>query len=199
MSSEHTGRLSFVDRLEALIPEMRAFARSLCRDAVLADDLVQDACLRAWSSSDSFDPNQPMRPWIFRILRNEFYMMLRRAWRNVNVDPEFVAAALIEESTHDVRRDFGRMEQIIYALPDKQRDAFLLVVAAGLTYDEAGEVCDCSPGTIKSRVSRARETVIARFESTEPTQPRTGRALGSDLDELLRRIDALTAGKQAAA
>jgi RNA polymerase sigma factor (sigma-70 family) len=78
---------SFVARLEALMPELRAFARGLCRDAALADDLVQDACLKAWTSQEMFDPAQPMRPWLFRILRNEFYMQKRRSWRSVNLEP----------------------------------------------------------------------------------------------------------------
>ena len=183
--------MSFVDRLESLIPEMRAFARGLCRDAVLADDLVQDACLRAWSASDSFDASQDMRPWIFRILRNEYYIMLRRAWRNVNVEPEFAETALVQQGSQEVQQDFGRMEQIIYSLPDNQRDALLLVLAAGMTYDEAGDVCGCSGGTIKSRVSRAREAVVARFESRESTLRCIHGGQSGGMSELLGRIDRL--------
>ena len=139
MSDVKLETMTFVDRLEALIPEMRAYARGLCRDAVLADDLVQDACLRAWSAADSFDETLEMRPWIFRILRNEYYMMMRRAWRNVNVEPGFTEMSLVDPGEQEVRQDFGRMEQIIYALPHHQRDALLLVLAAGMTYDEAGK------------------------------------------------------------
>ena len=174
------------------MPEMRAFARSLCRDRVLADDLVQEACLRAWSAVDSFDASQPMRPWIFRILRNEYYMMMRRAWRNVQVDPEFAETALVTEASQEVRQDFGRMEQIIYALPTDQRDALLLVVAAGMTYDEAGAICGCAAGTMKSRVSRARETVVARFESNERTLRCVDGGKMGDMSALLNCIDSIT-------
>ena len=191
MSKSSIGEMSFVDRLESLIPEMRAFARGLCRDAVLADDLVQDACLRAWSASDSFDASKDMRPWIFRILRNEYYIMLRRAWRNVNVEPEFAETALVQQGSQEVQQDFGRMEQIIYSLPDNQRDALLLVLAAGMTYDEAGDVCGCSGGTIKSRVSRAREAVVARFESRESTLRCIQGGQAGGMSELLGRIDRL--------
>ncbi|MGB3627667.1 MAG: sigma-70 family RNA polymerase sigma factor, partial [Henriciella sp.] len=155
----------------------------------LADDLVQDACLKAWSCADTFDAAQPMRPWIFRILRNEYYMMLRRAWRTVNVEPEFAEAALVQNGDQEVRQDFIRMEQIIYSLPDAQRDALLLVLAAGLTYEEAALVCRCSAGTVKSRVSRAREAVIARFESQESTLRCIKGGAPQHLSDLLDQID----------
>lgn len=191
MSDRNSGPQSFVDRLEALIPEMRAFARGLCRDQVLADDLVQDACLKAWSGIDGFDATQPMRPWIFRILRNEYYMMLRRAWRSVSVEPDFAETALVQEDGQEILQDFVRMERIIYSLPDAQRDALLLVLAAGMTYDEAALVCDCSAGTIKSRVSRAREAVIARFESSEATIQHVHSGDRRGMSCLLGQIDRL--------
>lgn len=197
--SKHPDQTPFVDRLEALIPDLRAFANGLCRDKVLADDLVQDACLKAWSCADSFDLAQPMRPWMFRILRNEYYMMLRRAWRNVSMEPDFAETALVQSGDQEIQQDFNRMEQIIYSLPDAQRDALLLVLAAGMTYDEAGEVCGCSAGTIKSRVSRAREAVIARFDSTEASLRCLEGGKKQGMDNLLRRIDQLRAADRAVA
>lgn len=192
MVDESPIKSDFTDRLEALIPQMRAFARGLCRDAVLADDLVQEACLRAWSAAESFDESQEMRPWIFRILRNEFYMMMRRAWRSVGVEPDFAEQALVVPDPQEVRQDFTRMERLIFALPARQRDALLLVVAAGMTYEEAGDLCGCSPGTMKSRVSRAREALLARFFSSEATH--SAEAAGEEgMEALLLRIDVLTA------
>jgi RNA polymerase sigma-70 factor, ECF subfamily len=182
---------SFVARLEALMPELRAFARGLCRDAALADDLVQDACLKAWTSQEMFDPAQPMRPWLFRILRNEFYMQKRRSWRSVNLEPDVIAAALVAEAQQETAKDFARMEHLISQLPDDQRDALILILAAGMTYDEAGEVCGCSAGTIKSRVSRARETVKRRFVSSERSSYVVKRPEGQGLPALLNRIDEL--------
>jgi len=58
-----------------------------------------------------------------------------------------------------------------------QREALVLVVAAGYTYEEAGEICNCSPGTVKSRVSRAREAVVSRMKLAD-----TGQIGGSERD-----------------
>lgn len=159
----------FANQLEENLPHLRAFARLLCKNKTLADDIVQDTCLKAWQARDSFDPSRgALRPWLFRIMRNEYYQKCRRSWRSVNFDVMHFEAILTTECGLEARQDLNRMLRSIAQLKPSQRDAFLLVVAAGFTYQEAGAVCDCSAGTIKSRVSRAREYVLARFNSDQP-------------------------------
>ena len=187
---------SFVDELEKLIPELRAFARGLCRDRELADDLVQDACLKAWQALDSFDPKAPLRPWLFRILRNEFYQYSRRSWRSTPLDREFAENTLTVPSGLDAQIDFRVLQAAMTSLPDVQREALILVVAAGYTYEEAGEICNCSAGTIKSRVSRARDAVIFKMQRAD-----TGEVGGSIRDisrtvnghiDIIQDIESLT-------
>ena len=159
---------SFVDELEALLPQMRAFARSLCHDATLADDIVQSACLKAWAASATFDPTAKMRPWILRIVRNEYLQHCRRAWRNVDVESGFLEEILVDYTSAEMLSDASRAIQAIYALPIKQRDAVILVLAAGLTYEEAGVIMNCSSGTIKSRVNRARAILVDELNGVVP-------------------------------
>ena len=169
---------SFVDELERLIPELRAFARGLCRERELADDLVQDTCLKAWQALESFQPGAPLRPWLFRILRNEYYQYTRRAWRSAPLDQEFAENALSTPGADlDAKIDFRVLQAAMSSLPDVQREALILVVAAGYTYEEAGEICNCSLGTIKSRVSRAREAVASKMQRAD-----TGQIGGSTRD-----------------
>lgn len=152
---------SFVDGLEALLPQMRAYARSLCRDPILADDIVQNACLKAWSACDTFETGRAMRPWVFRIVRNEYLQHCRRSWRNVYVENDMLAETMVDQScSAELRSDANRALEAIYALPAKQRDAAILVLGAGFSYDEAAAVLECAPGTIKSRVSRARAALV---------------------------------------
>ena len=165
----------------------------------IADDLVQDTCLKAWTSRDMFDETQSMRPWLFRILRNEFYMQKRRDWRVVNLEPDVIATALIAEAHQETAKDFARMEGIISQLPDGQRDALILILAAGMTYEEAGDVCGCSAGTIKSRVSRARETVRERFVSCETSSYLRAKPEPVGLPVLLNRLDELAVHRSEAA
>ena len=77
------------------VPHLRAFARSLCNDAVAADDLVQDTMLRAWKARDSYTANTSFRAWSFTILRNVFYSEKRRSWRSTELAPEIAERTLV--------------------------------------------------------------------------------------------------------
>jgi len=158
----------FSDRLETLLPELRAYAQLLCGNAVLADDIVQTACLSAWQNRDQFDPEKgPLRAWLFRIVRNAFYQQKRSDRLRHTEDADAFEHALVADCGLESRSSLARMLQAVQSLKVVQRDAFLLVVAAGFTYEEAGQVLGCAPGTIKSRVSRAREVALERFHSED--------------------------------
>ena len=174
---------------------MRAFARSLCHDATLADDIVQSACLKAWAAAESFDRTAKMRPWILRIVRNEYLQHSRRAWRNVDVESGFLEEALVDNTSAEMLREASHAVQAIYSLPIKQRDAVILVLAAGLTYEEAGAIMDCSPGTIKSRASRARAVLMDELNGIVPavSNDPAGLAEQSTLHQLVIHAEQLMA------
>lgn len=69
---------AFKRELTATIPHLRAFARGLCGRSDLADDLVQEALMRAWAARDRFTPGTSMRAWTFTILRNIYLTEMRR-------------------------------------------------------------------------------------------------------------------------
>jgi RNA polymerase sigma-70 factor (ECF subfamily) len=186
---EKNTSFSFADELERLLPELRAFARSLCRNRDLADDLVQETCLNAWGAIDRFQDGAAMRPWLFRILRNEFYQHTRRAWRSTELEPEQAERTLVANESLEARSDFRVLQAAIDSLPQTQRDAIILVVAAGFTYDEAGIICDCSAGTVKSRVSRARDAVMHIMTQAENGNGVTGGQ--SELSQATRDLDDL--------
>lgn len=155
---------AFVDELEMLVPQMRAFARSLCRDRDLADDMVQETCLKAWAARERFIPGAPMKPWLFRILRNTYVQHGRRAWRSAPLDPADAEKTLIAPDNAQWASDFNSMQAAMTHLPPKQREAVLFVLAAGFSYEEAGQLLGCSEGTVKSRVSRGREALITLMD-----------------------------------
>lgn len=155
---------AFVDELEMLVPQMRAFARSLCRDRDLADDMVQETCLKAWAARERFTPGAAMKPWLFRILRNTYVQHGRRAWRSASLDPADAAKTLIAPDNAQWASDFSSMQAAMTHLPPKQREAVLVVLAAGFSYEEAGQLLGCSEGTVKSRVSRGREALVTLMD-----------------------------------
>ena len=74
--------------LREAIPHMRAFARGLTRDPHAADDLAQDALLRAWDRRAQFRAQTNFRAWVMTIVRNQFYSDKRRSWRQVQLDDD---------------------------------------------------------------------------------------------------------------
>lgn len=138
------------------LPQMRAFARSLTRNPAQADDLVQDALLKAWASIDRFQPGTNMRAWLFTILRNTFYSDRRKAAREVEDVDGDLTAGLSEKPAHDGRLALRDFATAFAQLSDEQREVLILVGASGFAYEEAAEMCGVAVGTVKSRANRGR-------------------------------------------
>jgi RNA polymerase sigma-70 factor (ECF subfamily) len=154
-----TGRIAFHEELEAQFPALRGFARTLARDAQHADDLVQETLLKAWTNRARYEPDTNLRAWLFTILRNTFYSEMRKRGREVaDVEGEH-AQKLVTRPSQDHALAMNDFFDALETLPDDQREALVLIGAAGLTYDEAAEIVGVAPGTIKSRVSRARSAL----------------------------------------
>jgi RNA polymerase sigma-70 factor (ECF subfamily) len=152
--------------LVALIPQMRGFARSLCRSRGEAEDITQDALANAWASRRTFEAGTNLKAWVFRILRNRFYTETGRAWRTTQLDPQMAEETLVTVSDPDAALELDDVRRAMLELSDERREALTLVAAAGLTYDEAAVVCGCALGTIRSRISRARQALAAILAGT---------------------------------
>lgn len=147
---------AFKADLAVLIPHLRAFARHLCRDAAYADDLTQEALMKAWGNRASYTPGTNLKAWSFMILRNVFYSDARRSWRSTQLDPDVAAQTLVAVDNPSAALDLNDLRLAMNMLPREQCEALTLIGAVGMSYEEAAEICGAAIGTIKSRVSRAR-------------------------------------------
>jgi RNA polymerase sigma-70 factor, ECF subfamily len=139
------------------MPHLRAFARSLTRNGDRADDLVHDATVRALAAAHQFAMGSNFKAWIFTILRNCHYNEIRKHhWRNVPFDqaPEERQST---GATQEAALEFCDFRRAFSQLGVSHREVLMLVGASGLSYEEVANVCNCAVGTVKSRVSRARE------------------------------------------
>jgi RNA polymerase sigma-70 factor, ECF subfamily len=144
------------DALVSVIPNLRAFAISLSGDYHLADDLVQETLLKAWTHRDKFETGTNLRAWLFTILRNTYFSEFRKRRREVqDVDGE-KAGQLATPPEQYGHLDLFDFQVAMKLLSSDQREALLLVGAEGFSYEEAAEICGCAIGTVKSRVNRAR-------------------------------------------
>lgn len=149
------------------LPVLRAFAISLTRNGSRADDLVQDTVLKAWANIHSFQPGTNMRAWLFTILRNSFYSERRKARREVaDVDGE-MSKRLACKPDHDGRLQLRDFRAAFMQLPDRQREALVLVGALQHSYEDAAEMCGVRVGTIKSRLNRGRAQLARMLDVTE--------------------------------
>ena len=158
---------AFERELTALIPNLRAFARTLTGDAAQADDLAQDALSKAWRQRAGFQLGTNMKAWAFTILRNQFFSDKRRSWRSSQLDPEMAERALVANDNPAAILELEQLRQALGELPAEQREALILVGAGGVSYEEAAQICDCAVGTVKSRVSRARKALAAIIDRGE--------------------------------
>ena len=152
----------------ALIPALRAFAWSLSHNASDADDLVQDTLIKAWTNRDKYQMGSNLRAWLFTILRNTYYTSLSRRRREVRDEDGVFAATLVSQPDQDWRMALSSLEDALRELPAEHREALVLVGGAGLTYEEAAEICGCALGTIKSRVNRARNRLLKLMDVDSP-------------------------------
>ena len=166
---------AFKRELVALIPHLRAFARTLTGDPTAADDLAQDAMMKAWT---------------FMILRNQFYSEKRRSWRQSQLDQEAAERTLVAVDDPESPVALDELRLALATLPEEQREALILVGAGGFAYEEAAEICQCAVGTVKSRVSRARKALQATLE--RGGYARDGRSAGDAMRSILADADRLS-------
>jgi RNA polymerase sigma-70 factor (ECF subfamily) len=146
----------FHEQLTAILPRLRIYALSLTRNRDSADDLVHDTVIKALAGRNSFQPGTNLAAWLFRIQRNEFISGLRRLRPTVPVD-----SAIAETLSHPPHQESGLiMREFLGAfskLAATQREALLLAVVEGLPYEVIASHTGVSVGTVKSRISRARD------------------------------------------
>jgi RNA polymerase sigma-70 factor, ECF subfamily len=151
----------FREEIIAIVPSLRAFARGLCGNRELADDLAQDAIMRAWAAHESYTPGTNFRAWMFMILRNQFYTTMRKNSRMTSWDPEAAERLLVEAAPQQHHIHMSDVEKALQKLPAEQREMLLIVGAGGASYEEAAQITGCAIGTVKSRLARGRVALAA--------------------------------------
>lgn len=175
---EHTSLsdAEFKEQLVGIIPALRVFARGLCSGRAIADDMVQDALMRAWAARQSYAAGSNFRAWMFMILRNQYYTTLRKNSRMVAWDPEAAERILVSPAGQESRIDLIDVANALQHVSPEQREVLLLVGANSMSYEEAAEIVGCAVGTIKSRLARGRTALQALIEGEPGTRAALAKA-----------------------
>lgn len=142
-----------------LLPRLRRFACTMTKSPADADDLVQEACIRALTRQDQWNPAHPLDRWVFRILRNLWIDEVRK--RQVRLGegqvPVEETTELVSGETGEARFAERELQQKISALPNDLALVILVVSVEGYSYKEAAELLGVPVGTVMSRLYRARK------------------------------------------
>ncbi len=166
-----TGSEEFEQVALAHLDALYRTALRLTRNRAEAEDIVQEACLRAFRGFHRFDPGTNARAWLFTILRNVFLNRLRREGREVFQGDAMLEeagdSATLEAASASPEEEFfqtvvhGDVDRALNALPLAFREVVVLADLEGLSYREIAGVVGCPLGTVMSRLSRGRRLLRA--------------------------------------
>jgi len=170
------GTLNWSSSLKTVIPSLRRYALLLTSDPQSADDLVQDCLERILKSKDKYDPTRSLRSWAFGIMHN----LHVDNWRKNKTKPTLVSidGELVDQFKSSGENFQPELADTIAAfgqLSVEHREVLVLVAIEGMSYREASECIGIPPGTIMSRLARARGALkhILEPTSTADTNLRT--------------------------
>jgi RNA polymerase sigma-70 factor (ECF subfamily) len=153
--------------IEDQVPRLRRYARALTRNPERADDLVQDTVERALAKQHLWQPGTDLRAWLFTLMHNQNVNSVQRNMREgTAVDVEQLSSALIATTDPTASRQLFELERALGQLPVEQREAILLVGLEGLAYEEAAAILGVPIGTVRSRLSRGRDTLRRLMDMT---------------------------------
>jgi RNA polymerase sigma-70 factor, ECF subfamily len=168
----------FSSLVEGEIPRLRRYARALTRAADRADDLVQDTLVRALTKGHLWQPGTDIRAWLFTIMHNQYVNTVRREMRDsATVDIEQMSSTLAATTDPTGRRQLAELDRALAHLPEEQREVILLVGLEGMAYESAAQILGVPIGTVRSRLSRGRDSLRelmgekqgAKLATGEPT------------------------------
>ena len=157
LNRAHEGN-AFAAAVAAEIPRLRRFARVLAKRADIADDLVQETLVRAIAAQSQFAAGTNLRAWLFTILRHARAAAIRRDSRNPIMPFEDVREPAVSGGQEE-RQAMRDLALAFARLPKPQQEALWLIVVEGLDYAEAARILDVPQGTLRSRLSRARDAL----------------------------------------
>jgi len=157
--------------LEREIPRLRRYAFALTRNMSRADDLVQDTLVRAIAKQRGWQCGTNLRAWLFTLMHNQNVNCVRRSAREGAVEFDdtwpFPTAATDPAAGLSLRD----LDRALAQIPQERRQVILLIGLEDMSYKEAATILDVPIGTIRSRLSRGRESLRILMDRTHATEP----------------------------
>ncbi len=158
--------VQFEALLRSVMPELHSYALWLCRNQHFAEDLVQEALLRAWKSLHNLRDMSAAKSWLMMIVRREH----ARYYERQRPEPMDIQAEDFPEAllTHrDEAPEIAELRQAIFELDQEYREPLVLQVLLGYSTTEIAELMELSQGAVLTRLFRARKKLEKRLRSED--------------------------------
>lgn len=140
----------------ALLPQLYRYAYWLAGEKALAEDIVQEALLRAWKSLDSLQDERKAKSWLLTIIRREHARHYERK-RLETVDIDSVEVSAYDHSPVETDAEIRDLRRLIAELEPEYREPLVMQVVLGCTCEEIAEALDLTRGAVLTRLFRARK------------------------------------------
>lgn len=141
--------------ITAYADDLYRYALWLSKDKPMAEDLVQETCLRAWKSISKLRDQGSLKSWLFTILRNEYARQFARFRPDfANIDTDFLPR---KETESDFSTEAFVLRRALDELAEEYREPLLLQVLGGFSCEEIGSICGISKGATMTRLFRAKQ------------------------------------------
>jgi len=170
---------AFTDLIRSCDDRMRGLAYRLLGSQAAMDDALQDAYLKAYRKLGTYDGRAAFSTWLYSVVYRTCLDHLRKRKRRGEVSLEAVVETGTDGPTHEERAATqDAVRRALAELPPDQAAAVCLVDGEGLSYDEAAQILDVAPGTVASRLNRARAALRALL-TDPPDEPHSDTAGGA--------------------
>jgi len=153
-------------QIQDCLPALRRYAYSITGNPADGDDLMQATVERALYKEASYNPEKPLKNWLFRLCHNLWIDIIRTRKRqgttiNIEQSNEFEYAS---QDTNESERAMREVLETISELPEEQHSVVYYVLIEGQSYAEAAKILNVPVGTVMSRLARARKRLVERLE-----------------------------------
>lgn len=158
---------AFVYLMEINHKKLCVYAKSLCRDIYLAEDIVQNVFLNVWERRRKLKEIYSIQSYLYRSVYNEFINQYRKKSALITLEKEYIQmlnAILKEEDTSELTKLIALVKQEIQELPPKCKAIFIMGKQEGLTYAEIAEHMDISFRTVENQMSKAFAIIREKVE-----------------------------------
>jgi RNA polymerase sigma-70 factor (ECF subfamily) len=178
--------------LEKEIPRLRRYAFALARNMSRADDLVQDTLVRAIAKQHCWQWGTDLRAWLFTIMHHRFADAMRRSAREgIAGDFDNTWPGPITATDPAGGLSLRDLDRALAQIPEERREVILLIGLEGISYEEAATILDVPIGTIRSRLSRGRESLRTLMDLRDQTEAKSGVAITSGVPKRRRLVPQL--------